>query len=138
MQEDWIRTRHRVQHKVPHAIIVQRLQKSEVLGHHIINRAAIGVQCRGPEAISDVVDTDPNGNEEVVGRPRGVVRSGNQVRFEVCNLRDDIGCHAGVNNRVGHIGAIVGPIVSQNGRGIVLACHEADPLCRKSVSIYNA
>lgn len=35
----WKLTRHGVEHKIPHAIIVQVLQQTEILGHDVVNGA---------------------------------------------------------------------------------------------------
>lgn len=120
-------TRNHVENKVSHAILVKVLHQIEVLRQSLVNRAGL-VRSRLPEALTNVVDADPDGNEKILGRPWSLSRSGDQVVLELADLRDQVICDASVDNGVGNVRAVNGKVVSQHQRAVQLLSYHADPV----------
>lgn len=113
-------TRNSIDDKVPNTIVVQVLHQTKVLGHDLVDGTG-GVLGRLPEALADVIDADPHGDQQIVGGPLGVRRGRDEVVLKLGDLGDDVGGDARVDDGVGHISAVVGEIIGEHRRGVVLA-----------------
>lgn len=103
------------------------MQEAEVLGLRIIDgaRSVLGGL---PEALANIVDADPHGDEKVVGGPWDVGRGRHKGVLELGDLGDDIGRDTGVDDGVRDVCAVVCPVVGQDERGVVLFGDHAYPV----------
>lgn len=103
-------TRHGIDHKIPHPVIIQILHQTKVFRHDLINRTRriLGLL---PETLANIIDPDPHRHQQVACGPFGVRGGRDEVLLEIGDLGDDIGGYARVDDGVGDVGAVVGEIV---------------------------
>ena len=120
-------TRNCVEHKVSRTIFVQVLQQIKVLRQCVINGTGL-VLGRLPEALTNVVDANPDGNEQVLSRPWSLCWGGNQIVLELANLCNQVCGDTSVDDGVGNISPVVRKVVGKYQRAVELLGDHADPV----------